>query len=99
MRPRYYNLHGHTPVPCETEGWRLQDDETRRVGETNVGRYRVSTVFLGLDHSFGGDMPMLFETMVFFGPHSLWCARCSTWDQAEAQHQDGVVEAERRMTR
>lgn len=25
----------------------------------------VSTVFLGLDYAFGGDIPILFETMVF----------------------------------
>lgn len=29
----------------------------------------VSTVFLGLDHSFGEGPPILFETMVFGGEH------------------------------
>ena len=27
----------------------------------------VSTVFLGLDHSFGDGPPLLFETMIFGG--------------------------------
>lgn len=27
----------------------------------------ISTVFLGIDHSFGGGKPLLFETMVFGG--------------------------------
>lgn len=29
------------------------------------GSLRVSTVFLGIDHSFGGQEPVLWETMVF----------------------------------
>lgn len=40
----------------------------RRIAEDEVGNYTVSTVFLGLDFSFGKDSgPLLFETMVFVG--------------------------------
>lgn len=28
----------------------------------------VSTVFLGIDHAFGGGPPVLWETMIFGGP-------------------------------
>lgn len=40
--------------------------EGRVVGKSEVGRYEVSTVFLGLDHNYSdkGD-PLVFETMVF----------------------------------
>ena len=38
-----------------------------RVLQTNVGGYRVSTVWLGLDHSYSGDGPIVFETMVCDG--------------------------------
>jgi hypothetical protein len=42
----------------------------RHVDETMVGPYRVSTVFLGLDHGFFGERstrpdPLIFETMIF----------------------------------
>lgn len=42
----------------------------RHVDETLIGPYRVSTVFLGLDHSFSLDResrpdPLIFETMIF----------------------------------
>lgn len=40
----------------------------RRVRQTDVGRFFVSTVFLGLDYSFtyrSRRKPVLFETMVF----------------------------------
>lgn len=50
----------------------------------------VSTVFLGLDHSYrDSDIPILFETMVFFdsgGYESQYMERCSTYDEALAQH-------------
>lgn len=38
----------------------------RRVAHTEVDDHFVSTVFLGLDHSFGvGGKPVLYETMTF----------------------------------
>jgi len=50
-----YILDEHNqPVPCddiETWGQFMEDVDARRVDETQVGPARVSTVFLGLDHS------------------------------------------------
>ena len=64
-----YILVGQTPVECSNllEWARWMEDADRRVAETIVGDYRVSTVFLGLDHSFrqNGAPPVLFETMIF----------------------------------
>jgi hypothetical protein len=37
----------------------------RRVARTKLGKYLVSTVFLGIDHGFNSPRPILFETMVF----------------------------------
>jgi hypothetical protein len=39
----------------------------RQVAVDQVGDAKVSTVFLGLDHSFGDGLPVLWETMVFGG--------------------------------
>jgi hypothetical protein len=53
---------------------------------------RVSTVFLGLDHSWLSDgPPLIFETMIFGGPHSDHQTRASTWDEAERQHAEAVA--------
>ena len=52
-----------------------------------IGEVRVSTVFLGLDHSFGVGPPLLFETMVFGGPLDEEQDRCSTWEAAEKMHE------------
>lgn len=44
----------------------FEDKSYQLVEQTEVGGLFVSTVWLGLDHSFGrGDRPVLFETMVF----------------------------------
>ena len=46
----------------------------------------VSTIFLGVDHGFNRDAPLVFETMVFGGPlhHSQW--RYSAYSEAEGGH-------------
>jgi hypothetical protein len=53
-----------------------------------IGDAKVSTVFLGLDHSFSEDgPPILWETMVFGGELDQETDRCSgTREQAEAMH-------------
>jgi len=58
----------------------------KTVGKTTVGVAKVSTVFLGIDHAYVGDKPMLFETMVFGGPLDEEFDRCSTWKEAENMH-------------
>jgi hypothetical protein len=60
----------------------------RRVANTRVlGMCDISTVFLGLDHSWGGGPPLLFETMAFWhGERGYEQERCSTWLQAQEQH-------------
>lgn len=52
-----------------------------------VGDSKISTVFLGLDHSFGSSSPVLWETMVFGGELDQEQDRCSgSREQAEAMH-------------
>ncbi len=42
----------------------------RHVNKTKITKdINVSTVFLGIDHSFIGGTPVLFETMIFGGEH------------------------------
>jgi hypothetical protein len=87
----YYKLVGKEAVPCSQEEGMRQWSLPNRIVAKSVGVYfgreiEVSTVFLPMNHSFGGA-PMIFETMIFGGEHleeSQW--RCSTWGQAEEQH-------------
>lgn len=50
----------------------------------------VSTVFLGLDHNWGGGPPLLFETMIFTDGEGGYCRRYSAWEEAEAGHWETV---------
>ena len=59
----------------------------RRVDLTKVGEYEVSTVFLGLDHSFGSGPPVLYETMIFKGDLTdLYMERYTTRQLAQGGH-------------
>lgn len=58
----------------------------RKVARNKTDNGDVSTVFLGLDHSFGDGPPLLFETLVFGGPLKDEMNRYSTYDEAVAGH-------------
>lgn len=61
----YYDRQGK---PLTDDEWSTQfrSQEAKRVAETTLpdGTW-ISTVWLGLDHSFGAGPPLIFETMVF----------------------------------
>jgi hypothetical protein len=88
-----YILNGHKPVKCDDLMWWAwwMEKADRQVRDSMQGDVRVSTVFLGLDHGFGGR-PKLFETMVFVGHAEQGCERYSTWDEAEAGHARWVAQ-------
>lgn len=86
----HYILEGKKAVPCDLMTWARQfetvDRHVAQSGERGKGKVYVSTVFLGLDHSFGDGPPLLFETMIFGGEHDQYQDRCTTWEQAEEMH-------------
>lgn len=85
-----YILVGKTPVPePDIVAWgKWMQTEARVVSQTDVRPgVQVSTVFLGLDHSFGREgPPVLFETMVFRDGHGHEQDRYCTWAEAERGH-------------
>ncbi len=89
MSNHLYILEGHEAVPTDDiQAWGRMFDDTasRRVGADERGDIRVSTVFLGLDHRFDDGAPLLFETMIFGGPHDENMWRYTTWNEAEEGH-------------
>ena len=97
-----YILQDKTPTAeLNLELWaKWYETGDRRVALTRIGNYRVSTVFLALDHSFGETLPQLFETMIFKGEDylELWAERCSTWDEAEKMHERGCEYVQKNLT-
>ena len=93
MMTNKYILEGNTPKAVEDifEWAKWFETADRHVAETHLSNnVRISTVFLGLDHSFSGGEPILFETMIFGGEHNNYQERYSTWEEAEAGHEKAV---------
>jgi hypothetical protein len=68
----------------------MAETDRRVVAQTGNADLLVSTVFLGLDHNFGGrGRPLLFETMT----NDRMVERYATWEEAEAGHKRAVEEA------
>lgn len=59
-------------------------------GDVVTEKILVSTVFLGLDHSFGDGPPVLWETMVFNGEHDQDQWRYTSQEEAIAGHSHAV---------
>jgi hypothetical protein len=72
------NIIEYAQFNSDANNWRVKKDI--------VGDTVISTVFLGVNHSYDGGRPLLFETMVFGGVHDEYMDRCSTWDEAIIQH-------------
>ena len=66
---RYAILDGHEIVVVDLMTWaKWFEDKDKTVERTSIGDVKVSTVFLGVDHSWGGGKSLWFETMIFGGP-------------------------------
>lgn len=90
----HYDREGR---PLDLWAWAslLEDPAQRHVRKSRIGPFRVSTIWLGIDHSFGcPGPPLIFETMIF-GPedHPLtdWCTRAPTEEVALSVHREAIA--------
>lgn len=73
-------------VPCSSgDASNLESLDARRVAYDVIGDAKVSTVFLCMNHGFGGTS-LFFESMVFGGELDGKQERCATWAEAEEMH-------------
>jgi len=102
----HYVLDGHEPrLETDWMAWAMWFEKADRHVALTVllDGSEVSTVFLGLDHGWGGGSPVLFETCVFLHedtePGSTWPSgrlvpssevqrRYCTWAEAEIGHME-----------
>ena len=89
--PNMYVLDGHEPKrERDLIRWATWFEHADRiVARTVQDDVSVSTVFLGLDHGFGGKR-LLFETMVFGNYSEGDGERYATWDEAVEGHKRWV---------
>jgi hypothetical protein len=95
--------YGKDGEPISFRAWAelFGQEDYKRVAETTVGSYWVSTVWLGINHNFMGDPPLIFETMVFNTvdgslADDKYMERYSTIQQAEQGH-GHIVEMVRQL--
>lgn len=99
-KPVYYILKYRKPVKTyDIKKWGkwFKDTYKRRVRSTYVNGHWVSTVCIGIDHSFVDGQLHIFETMIFSknrnGPFDdIIHGRCGTWREALRIHWDAVRE-------
>jgi hypothetical protein len=87
-RPLYYDKEAN-PISDTLEWARLFENREYRIvkQETLWWGAFLSTVWLGLDHAWGGEKPLIFESMLFFGRTSdLDSRRYSTLEEAIQGH-------------
>ena len=81
------------PVESSTTEYYMWEEENptkRIVKQDTIGDIRISTVFLGLDHSYNSDKPILWETMIFGGKQDQYQERYSSYEDALIGHQKAL---------
>ena len=94
MESYILNANGEPEHCGDLRAWGewMKGAEARRVGLTEFDGGRVSTVFLGLDHRFtNSGEPILWETMIFGGPHDGYQDRYTSRQDAEHGHAKAVA--------
>lgn len=87
----YYNRQGH-PITLKWYCRYHCDMKYMRVARTRIDADAyVSTVWLGIDHGWGGESPIIFETMIFGGPFDEYQRRYHTEAEAIDGHWRVVV--------
>jgi hypothetical protein len=95
LDPFTYVLVDRKPVNCSNDdAWFMwfADWDNRLVAQTVVRPALISTVFGGIDRSYGrSPQPLVFETHIFGGEHDGWEEFSSSWEEAELVHAEAVA--------
>lgn len=95
--PLHYDRLG-VAIPLAEYIELAEDPEYKRIGSTHVGKFWISTVWMGIDmgHGWlldGRHLPIIFETMVFHrggGPVDDEMRRYATEEAARQGHEETV---------
>lgn len=89
----YYILEGTEIVKTNDvkEFAAFFETDNRRIDFTELPNgVHVSTVFLGIDHGYHSERPVLFETMILNGEHDNYMKRYCTYEEAKEGHQRAI---------
>ncbi len=95
MKFDMYVLKDGTPCSREEFAEKFKDISYQRVAWTDLEEGEkafISTVWLGINHSFGLEKPVIFETMAFYDGDWRECRRYTTEVEAKEGHAEVVAE-------
>lgn len=90
MKSHYYIMNSDGSVrPVDLIAWgHYMETCDRTIRKTTIGEAEISTVFLGLDHSWQPNADLqIFETMIFGGKHDGDTWRYANIEQARLGHE------------
>jgi len=92
---KWYILNNNNkPIPAsitEAADWLEEGSDRRTVKRDEIGDILVSTVFLGLDHAWDSNVPVLWETMIFGGEHDQYQERYTSHEDALEGHKKALT--------
>ena len=71
--------------------WLEENPERKAVKQDRIGDIFISTVFLGIDHAWDSDIPVLWETMIFGGEHDQYQDRYTSVEDALEGHKTALT--------
>jgi len=74
----------------EASEWMENNPERKAVKQDKIGDVFISTVFLGLNHAWNSDIPVLWETMIFGGEHDQYQDRYTSYEDALEGHKKAL---------
>lgn len=74
----------------EAADWMENNPQRKVVKQEHIGDVYISTVFLGLDHSWNSDIPVLWETMIFGGEYDQYQDRYTSYKDALEGHKKAL---------
>ena len=97
-RPIYYDRQGK-PMTMQQWAQRFEDEDYRHIARDVIGPdepldpaplITVSTFWLGLNHDWRSDEPLIYETIIIGGEHDATGMRYATEKQAREGHRRAV---------
>lgn len=75
----------------EVAEWLQNNQDRKIIKQEHIGDIFISTVFLGLDHAWGSNIPVLWETMIFGGEHDQYQERYTSYEDALEGHKKALT--------
>jgi len=97
---KHFILENKEIKECDLMTWAKWFEGSERIIDNDkINEVTVSTIFLGIDHGYMNNKPLLFETMVFGGKLDEEQYRYYTYDEAQKGHKETLKKVMKSLTK